>query len=147
MRSVLLIAICTSLAACGGPPAGPEQVLRKWIDDAEVAAEQKDRHGLLDMVSENYADGRGNDYQALDRVLRFYFLRQNTVNLATRIDEIKVSGDTAADVTITVGMAGTNDGALGLSADAYRFEFELENDGDDWLLIGARWADLGQELH
>jgi hypothetical protein len=43
-------------------------------------------------------------------------------------------------------MAGTNDGVLGFSADAYRFELELEKDGDDWQLIAARWGELGDEI-
>ena len=51
-------------------------------------------------------------------------------------------GDTAAMVDVTVGMAGTNNDVLGLSADAYRFEFELEKPDDEWVLIGARWGDL-----
>ena len=59
---------------------------------------------------------------------------------------MKVIGGTAAEVSITVGMAGTNDSALGISADAYRFELELEFDGDDWLLISARWGELGDQL-
>ena len=44
-------------------------------------------------------------------------------------------------------LAGTNDGVFGFSADAFRFQLELERDGDDWLLISARWGELGEELH
>ena len=146
MRSASIITVYICLAACGGPSTGPEQLLRQWVDDAEAAAEQKDRRGLLDMVSENYIDARGNDHAAIDRVLRVYFLRQNTVNLATKIDQVKVSGETAADIMVTVGMAATNDRGLGLSADAYKSHFELENNGDGWLLIGARWGELGDTV-
>ena len=63
-----------------------------------------------------------------------------------KIDEIRIYGDSAAEVEMTVGMAGTNDGVLGFSADAYAFELELERDDDEWLLISARWGELGQEL-
>ena len=44
-------------------------------------------------------------------------------------------------------MAGSNEGVLGFSADAYDFALELELDGDDWQLISARWGELGRELH
>ena len=47
---------------------------------------------------------------------------------------------------MTVGMAGTNDSVMGLSADAYRFELELEKDADEWQLISARWGELGEEM-
>ena len=43
-------------------------------------------------------------------------------------------------------VAGTHDGVMGFSADAYRFEFELEKDSDEWQLIAARWGELGDEL-
>ena len=62
--------------------------------------------------------------------------------MLTKIDNIEMMGDTAAMVDVTVGMAGTNNDVLGLSADAYRFEFELEKPDDEWVLIGARWGDL-----
>lgn len=143
MRSAFIISACLWLMACDSSATGPEQVLRQWVTDAELAVEEKDRRDILDMISENYSDARGNNHDSIDDLLRFYFLRQKTVSLATKIDEITVSGGTAADILLTVGMAGTNDKALGLSADAYKFHFELENDGDNWLLIGARWAELG----
>jgi hypothetical protein len=43
-------------------------------------------------------------------------------------------------------MAGIKGSALGINADAYKFEFELAKPDEDWLLIGARWAALGQNL-
>jgi len=67
--------------------------------------------------------------------------------LLTKIEEIRLYGDSAAEIELTVGMAGQNDSVLGFSADAYRFELELEREGGDWLLISARWGELGEELH
>ncbi len=75
-----------------------------------------------------------------------YFFRQNSIELLTTIDDIQLMGETAALVTVTVGMAGTKNTGLGFNADAYTFEFELEKADDDWLLIGARWGELGGEL-
>ena len=61
------------------------------------------------------------------------------------IDTMEVSGADVAEVSVTVGMAGTG-GVYGLSADAYRFELELEKPGGDWMLIGAKWGELGKPL-
>ena len=138
--------ICALLVACGGPSGTPEEAVRAWVADGEVAAESKDRRGLVDMISENYADARGNERQDIGNLMRFYFLRQENVAILTKVDNVTMHGDTAADVSLTVGLAGMNDSLLGLSADAFRFELELEYDGDDWLLIGARWGELGKEL-
>ena len=67
--------------------------------------------------------------------------------LITRLDELEVFGDSAAELELQVGMAGSNDNALGFSADAYRFEMELVRDGDEWLLIAARWGGLGSDVY
>ena len=45
-----------------------------------------------------------------------------------------------------VGMAGTQDTGLGINADAYNFELELEHDGDGWLLVSARWGEIGSQV-
>lgn len=136
------------LAACGGPASTPEAQLSAWVDAMETAAESKDRSSILELISEAYTDARGNSRDSAGDMLRLYFLRQNKILLATRIDEIAVAGKTAADMTVTVGMAGTNDRALGITADAYRFELELEAQDypesfRDWKLISARWSELG----
>jgi hypothetical protein len=140
-------AICACLAACGSTESDPEAALRTWVANAELAAEEKDRRGLLAMISENYVDSRGNDHDRISKLLQAYFYHQQTISLLIAIDEISLLGDTAALLRLTVGMAGTNGGMLGISADAYDFEFELEVVDDDWLLIGARWGELGANLH
>ena len=145
-RSLLICALVAALAACGKPPTAPEEELRNWVANGVEAAEAKERRRLVSMISPAYADSRGNDRNAVGNTLRAYFMRMNNVQLVTSIEEIRVIGDSAAEVVIKVGMAGTHDGVLGFSADAYRFAFELERDGDDWLLIAARWGELGKEL-
>jgi len=134
------------LAACGGDDNSPENEVREWITRGEIAAEEKDRGELLDMISVNYRDAQGNDRKQIGDLLRLYFLRQNSISLLTSIDEISISGDTAASVQLAIGMAGTRDNALGFDADAYNFEFELIKSDGDWLLIGAQWGQLGREL-
>jgi hypothetical protein len=82
MRILIVSLICAFLAGCG-PEAGPEEALRAWVDAAEAAAEEKDRRGLLALISENYADARGNDHEQIGNMLRYYFLRQKSVAFIT----------------------------------------------------------------
>ena len=132
--------------ACGGPATPAEEQVREWVSRGVEAAEAKQRRELVGMISPAYVDARGNGRGDIENMLRYYFLRMNSVELVTSIEEISVIGDSAADVLITVGMAGTHDGALGFSAEAYRFSFELAAAGDDWQLISARWGEVGKEL-
>ncbi len=132
-------------AGCGGAPDDPEAELRAWVAAAEEEAEARDRRALLARVAESYIDSRGNNRDGVDKLFRYYFLRQKSVLLLSKIETIEVFGDTAAEVALTVGMAGSS-GGLNLSADAWRFELELEKRDGDWLLIGARYGALGEGL-
>ena len=135
------------LGACGAPEGSLEEQLRQWVSRGQAAAEDKQRSDLLDMISPSYIDSRDHDHSDIDNLLRAYFFRQHSISLLTNIEEIRVYGDSAAEIDLTVGMAGSNDGVFGFSADAYRFQLELARDDDEWLLISARWAELGDELH
>jgi len=146
IRILLLVLASLAVVSCGGSVHDPEAELRAWVNTAEARAEDKDRRGLLAMISEGYADGRGNDREQIGNMLRVYFLRQESVAILTSIDEITLMGDTAAQVSVTVGMAGTDASALGMRANAYNFEFELEKPDDDWLLLGARWGQVGRDM-
>lgn len=144
-----ILAVLFALAgmtACGDPPMGPEEAIRAWVRDGQAAAESKDGNTLIDMVSPAYTDARGNERDDLENILRLSFLRQQKVVLITRIEDLTVYDDSAAQLTLRVGMAGTNNSRLGLSADAYRFELELERERDEWLLISARWGQLGEAV-
>lgn len=146
MRCALVGIACSWLASCSGPDESPEAALRAWVAKGQELAEGEDRHGLVDMISPNYTDARGNGRDEIGRMFDFYFLRTNSVALMTRIDELEIFGDDAGELVLTVGMAGTHDGAFGFSADAYQFEMELERDGQEWLLTSARWGELGNSL-
>ena len=146
MRTVCTVGALVLLAACGGPESVPEEELRAWVAEGIDAATNKERRKLIDMISSAYTDARGNERSDIDNKLRVYFLRQHKIALLSNIEEITIYDDTAAKIVLQVGMAGTNDGVLGFSADAYRFELELEKDADEWLLIAARWGELGDEL-
>ena len=138
--------ILVLLGGCGDVPTASEAALRDWVERGVVAAEARERRKLVGMISPNYADARGNGRDGIDRILRAYFLRMNTVELITSVEDITIIGDSAAEVMLKVGMAGTHAGVLGFSADAYRFALEVEHDGDDWQLISARWGQWGKEL-
>lgn len=146
LRAILILSVGLLLQSCGGPPAGPEEAVRAWVAAAEVAAETRDRGALVDMISEDYTDSRGNDVSAVDKLLRFYFFRQQSVVIVSRIKDIQLHGDSAATVTVIVGMAGSSGSIASLDADAYQFELELQVEDDEWLLIGARWAPVGAQL-
>lgn len=143
---LLAVVAATLFAACSGPSQGPEAELREWVQRGVAAVEAKQRRKLVAMISPAYTDARGQDRERIDNILRGYFFRMNSIELLTAIEDISIMGETAAEISMTVGMAGGHDGVFGFSADAYRFRLELEKHDDDWLLIAARWGELGDDL-
>ncbi len=143
---ILACILLAFLSGCSKAPSAPEESLREWVQRGVMAAEARERRKLVRMISPAYADARGNGRDGIETLLRAYFARMHTVELVTSIEDIAIIGDSAAEVTLKVGMAGTHDGVLGFSADAYRFALEVEHDGDDWQLISARWGQWGKEL-
>lgn len=97
------------------------------------------------LVSPDYADERGNDVDSINRMVVATLLRQKSISVLTKIDSIEVSAGTAAEIALTVGMAGTLSQSFGLNADAYRFELELVREEEGWQLIAARWGALGSD--
>lgn len=138
--------LCVLAAGCSKPASSGEDEIRQWVNDGHAEVEAKARRALLARVAPGYADAKGYDKERLDKLLRVYFLRQNAIKLIVSIQDIRIVGETAAEVDLTVGFAGTNDRALGFSASAYTFEFELVRNDDDWQLIAARWGRLGEDL-
>ena len=143
-RQVLPGLLLAVLAGCGANPA-PEDALREWVRDAAAAVENEDRGALLEMIAAGYADARGNERADIDQALRGYFLRSSSIGVVTSISDVAIMGDTAATVSLTAAITGTNDRLFGLSAEGYGFELELEHDGGAWKLVSARWAELGSE--
>lgn len=142
----MVVAILIAGIAGCGPATEPEESLRQWVRQGHEAAETKDRKTLVRMISPAYRDARGNSRDDIENLFRLYFLRAQKVALITKIDRLEVTGDSAGELGLSVGMAGTHDGTLGLSADLYRFEMELERKGRDWQLISARWGAVGDKL-
>ena len=145
-RALMLVLVWSCVYGCGDGKMTAEDAVRAWVDRGHHAAEEKDRSALVGMISPSYSDARGNGRKDIEDLFRLYFLRQQKVALLTRIVDLETYDDTAAKLVMDVGMAGTDDSVLGFSADAYTFEMELEKDGDDWLLIAARWGQIGREL-
>ena len=141
----LLLATVFQIAGCGAGHDDPNAAIHEWLAAAEVEAEERDRRALMARISDSYADARGNQRGDIEDILRYLFLRQQSVSILTTVDELRVFGDTAAEVRLTVGMAGSS-GGLNLSADLWKFELDRERRDEDWLLIGARWGEAGGEV-
>jgi hypothetical protein len=138
---LMLVVSCAALAGCGG--SDPEAAVRARLEAAEAAAEARDAGFFGDLIAASYSDSRGNDRAAVMRLVRGYFLANQRVEILSRVDDVRLMGDDAAEAVVYAGIAGQRSGAErlgGIGVDLYRFDLELVSEGGEWQIIGARWA-------
>jgi hypothetical protein len=134
------------LAQACSDDGSPEAQIRRSIDSAVQAAEERSPDGLNDLLHDDFIDQHGNNRQQIARLLRAYFFRHQNIHLFTRVDSIEMLSANQASVSLHVAMAGTvisDVSALSsLSARIYRFELQLVKQ-DDWLVRHASWEPAG----
>jgi hypothetical protein len=136
-----VIALAAVFAGCGSS-GDAEEELRSLIADAEAAAEARDTGHFRALISRDYRDARGNGRDELINWLRAYFLTHQRVEIVTRVEDIVLHGDEAANVVLRVaslGVRGSPSAIGGLSGELERLELELVREGGEWRIIGASW--------
>jgi len=140
------------LVSCSSAKDTPEAQVRALIARAETAAEQKDLAALRSMISDKYADGEGQDKKAIEAVLRFYFLRNQSIHLFTRVQAITFPEPSRARAVVLVAMAGQpikgEQELERLHADLNNFVITLARENTEWKVITAEWrrAEAGDFL-
>ena len=131
------------LISCAPGENSPEAQVRTLLKRGESAAEKKESGVLRQMISEKYSDSQGQDKRAIEAILRYYFLRHESIHLLVRIQSIDFPQPAQAQAVVLVAMAGQPiSGAQELErlrADLYRFEIVLTTENKEWKVIRAEW--------
>ena len=147
-----LLAAATALAAaalgpgCSSP--SPEQRIRALIAAGEARAEAKDVRGLLDLVAANYADDAGRGRRELGPIVAFALQQYERVFLYVRIDTIEITGESTAEATLFVAIAGTEiadpEELPRLTADLGRVALRFAAGGEfGYEVVAADWEPAG----
>jgi hypothetical protein len=134
---LVLLAFLTGCA----DDSSPEQQVRAVIESMEVAAEARNVGDLMEHISDNYRDARGQDRQEAALYARGYFVTNLSVHLLTRIESLEFPAVDEARVKLQVGMAGSSGdtGSGGLSADLQNFDLVLVREDGEWKVSYADW--------
>ena len=135
-------AAAIALGGCG-TGATPEARVKAVIMAGEVAAEERDLAGLMDLVSDGFRDDRGGGREELKQYLRGYLVMHQSVHLLTRVDSIEFPYRDYARVQLTVGTLGREAAgatAFDVAGDVYDVALELQLEGDGWKVVRAAWA-------
>ena len=133
------------LSACGSQQDDPEQQIRDVLQQIELAAEERNRSGMSKHIADSYRDTSQRDKQAVNQILRAYLLRNQSINLFTKIYSIEFITPRRAEVKLSAAMAAKSVDLAQederLKADLHRFTviMEDENSSGDWLVVSAEW--------
>lgn len=130
------------LAGCSEPPP-PELRVRQFIEELEQLAEAREYAGLVGRIAGDYLDEYGNDKLKAAAILRGFYLKNRSVHLLVRVDNVTVPTPERATARIYVAMARQPfaDNALAAipDADMHRIDLELAADGDSWEILQTTW--------
>jgi hypothetical protein len=130
------------LVACSNPPGSPEQRIKELIHQGELAAEARKRDFFEEVISSEYTDAAGRSRRDILRMLTGHFLRNRSIHLLVRIDDIQVQDDEGARAVLYAGMAGSPvngfEQLFALRASVYRIELRFVL-GDEIQVVGADW--------
>ena len=137
----LIAAAAIGLIACSSEDS-PEEQVRTAIAEIELAAEARDTGDVIEWLDPAYRDAHGNDVEEVRRLLRGYFLTNQSIHLLTRIEELTFPHPDEARVVLQVAMVGREGDAANawnLAGDLHRFELALISEDDRWRVNWARW--------
>ena len=137
-RAAGLILATACALACSSAPSTPEDQIRAVLAELEASHDTQDEQRV------DNADAQGNDKRAIAQLVAFHLLRNQSVYLLTRVSKIAITEPGQGSAEVFVAMAGTPiagpEALLGLRADLYRFDLQLENEPDGaWRILSAEW--------
>lgn len=142
-RALMLVFLFPLLVSCSSEPDQPEAQVRALLKRAAAAAESKESGVLRGLISEKYSDSQGRDKKAVEAILRYYLLRNESIYLFTRIQSIEFPEASRARSVVLVAMAGQPivdaHQIERLHADLHRFDITLVREGRTWKVTDAEW--------
>jgi hypothetical protein len=138
----LFVTVALSLLSACGDDDSPEQRVRELIAQVEAAAEARDTSEVTQWLSPAYRDAHGNSIDDVKRLLRGYFIANQSISLLTRVEELTFPNPGEARATVLVGMVSREADAANaweLAADLNEFEIALAEEDGEWRVTWARW--------
>ena len=137
-RFLQVVAMVLVLAGCKGTP--PEESLRRTIAQMQAAVEKRDAATLADGIAQDFIGPDGMDRKAAQRLAQVVFFRNKQVGVALGPLDIQLQPG-GATVHCTAAMTGGDNTLLPTSAQVYDVTMQWRQDGDEWELVSAEWAE------
>jgi len=142
-RVSLLMLVISLLSACNSDPElSEEDKVKATLNAIETAAQERSLSGMVEHLSPSYRDFDGNDYKAVKDLLRLQLLRNQSINIFSKIRELEVIGNSAtAELSVAMASRGVDlsSEANRLRADTHRFSIRLAKEKELWKIKSVSW--------
>lgn len=128
--------------ACSQDNLTPQAQIKLSIEKMELAAEDRSLSSFMDNISKQYSDHEGNDYKAIARYVQLNYIRNQNINIFSRIQSIEITDNTAtAEVSVAMGSRGqdlSNEQGR-LKANTMHFSILFSKQKQEWLVKSVSW--------
>ncbi len=141
MIVIIAFGLFLSLPAC--QKENEQDRVKKIIATVQKAAEEKDIRKIINNLSRNYRDSKGNDYDGIKGLLLAYFFRHQKIHVFIPDIEVNIEDSRARAVFQAVLTGGSKTETVTdifpESLGMYAFEVSLIKESGDWKVISAQW--------
>jgi len=141
--SCTVITIALMVGACSKQSTlSDEDKVRATLTAIEVAAEQRSLSSMVEHVSASYRDYEGNDYKKIKSLMQLELIKNQSINIFSKIRELQIVGDTATvEMSVAMSSRGVDLSSESnrLRADTHRFSILLIREKQDWKIQSVSW--------
>lgn len=143
LKLLLCLFIALTFSACSSDePLTDEAQVRAVLEAMELAAQERSLSNVMQHVSTKYSDSQANDFKAVQRLIQLQFLRNQNINIFSKVSELEVIDDAATvemSLAMTSGKLDLSNESNRLRADTFRFSLLFIKEKGEWHLKSASW--------
>ncbi len=126
---------------------GPEERVREVIEKTADMVRAKDLKGFMRLVSKDYNDESGNDYNGVKGIVFYQFMRPGALKVFLRDVDIEVRGERAlVDARAFLVRGKDKDSIADIipeDAEGFRFSVVMRLEDGQWRALSAKWEAVG----
>ncbi len=125
----------------------PEALVREAVKEAAEMVRAKDLKGFMRLVSRDYKDVRGTDYDGVKGIVFYEFMRPGALKVFFRDVEVEVEGTSAVVRSRAFLVRGKETASIAdvipEDADGYSFTVTYRLEEGEWMAFSAEWESVG----
>lgn len=125
----------------------PEALVREAVKEAALMVRAKDLKGFMRLVSRDYRDERGTDYNGVKGIVFYEFMRPGALKVFFRDVEVEVEGNRAVVKSRAFLVRGKDPVSIAdvipEDADGFSFTVEYRLEDGEWMAFSAEWESVG----